>query len=68
MYGLGAGMKQEGRPMVWETHEVREEMNYSRFVSLPLLPLLLLTSKTRATHLHTHTTPGSPTMPMLTQP
>ena len=31
--------------MVWETHEVREETNYSRFVSLPLCPSHLLMSK-----------------------
>jgi hypothetical protein len=35
-YRLGAVSKQEGRPMVWETREVCEEMNHSRFVSLPL--------------------------------
>src|SRR6266567_3093516 len=39
-YGLGAGRKREGRPMVWETREVREEANHSQFASLHLVPLL----------------------------
>ena len=43
VYGLGAGRKREGRPMVWETREVREKTTHSRFAShfdivLPHLP------------------------------
>ena len=36
MYGLGSGRKHEGRPMVWETCEVREEVSHSQFASLYL--------------------------------
>jgi hypothetical protein len=35
-YNLGAGRKYEGRPMVWETREVREETNHNWFDSLYL--------------------------------
>jgi len=38
--GLEAGSKHKGRPMVWETCEVRKETNHSRFASFYLHPLL----------------------------
>jgi hypothetical protein len=38
--GLGAGRKYEGRPIVWEAREVREEASHGRFASLDLLSLL----------------------------
>ena len=37
--GLGTSRKYEGRPMVWETCEVREKTNQSCFASLHLLLL-----------------------------
>jgi hypothetical protein len=41
--GLRAGRKDKGRPMVWETREVRKEVSHSWFAS-PYLPSLLITN------------------------
>ena len=67
MYGLGTGSKQEGRPTVWETREVRKEMNHVGPSPFTYFLCSLLTSKMRQdmrnslTHLTIHIT-----MPTLT--
>jgi len=43
---LGTDREREGRPMVWETRKVCEEVSHNRFASLYLLPYYLPTSKT----------------------
>jgi len=44
--GLGAGRKHEGRPMVWETHEVREGQAIIGSPPFTYLPFGLLTIET----------------------
>jgi hypothetical protein len=45
-YELEAGMKRQGRPMVWETRKVRGETNQSRFAAFfTFFPHCLLTTK-----------------------